>query len=130
MAAPYSPIKEEEDDGHDFSGGCCCFRGFCFGRDEGSSRHHLLQERLGDSQKEAWVVAQIKKLKQLSELVAGPKWKNFIRKIGRLCRCKNQVAPPYQYSPDSYALNFAGDQVEEEGGTLSHSFSARFATRV
>ena len=130
FTTPYSPIieREREREGADDyadGGGCGCFRRFCFGRDDGGSHSYLLQEiRGGGVHGETWVVAKFNKLKQWSEVVAGPKWKNFIRKIGRH---KKQAVPPFQYSPESYALNFAGDQDHEEDGHLSHSFSSRFA---
>ncbi|KAI3446815.1 hypothetical protein Pfo_003480 [Paulownia fortunei] len=137
FTTPYSPITEREKEGVDdypeasVGGGCGCFRRFCFGLDEGESHNHLLQERGGGRgvHKEAWLVAQLKKLKQISELVAGPKWKNMIRKIGKLCNPKkyNTQNTQFQYSPESYALNFAGGEDHEEDGTLLHNFSSRFA---
>ncbi|XP_073152064.1 uncharacterized protein [Henckelia pumila] len=128
----YSSIPEREQeyggDRHEpEAAGCGCFRRFCFGwDDEGPSSHnHLLQ------QKESWVAEKFKKLREFSEMAAGPKWKNLVRRIGRLCNPKksNKEASTdqqFQYSPQSYALNFAGGE-EEEDGQLLHSFSTRFA---
>ncbi|KAL0382983.1 UNVERIFIED_CONTAM: hypothetical protein Scaly_0585600 [Sesamum calycinum] len=110
----------------DEAGGCGCFRRFCFGLDDVESRSHLLQE--GAPHKEAWIVARLKKLRELSEVLAGPKWKNLIRRIGKICKLRkhNKSTVQFQYSPQSYALNFAGDD-EEENETILHSFSVRFA---
>ncbi|KZV41399.1 hypothetical protein F511_37602 [Dorcoceras hygrometricum] len=128
----YSPIREgQEEHSGDYNetagGGCGCFRRFCFGwDDEGPSSHnYLLRES------ESWVAEKFKKLREVSEMAAGPKWKNLVRKIGRLCNPKRSNKETtsnlqFQYSPESYALNFAGRE-EEEDGQLLHSFSTRFA---
>ncbi|XP_011084175.1 uncharacterized protein LOC105166496 [Sesamum indicum] len=111
------------------AGGCGCFRRFCFGWDDVESRSYLLQERQeGVAHKEAWIVARLKKLRELSEVLAGPKWKNLIRRIGKICKLRrhNKSTLQFQYSPESYALNFAGDD-EEEDEIILHSFSVRFA---
>ncbi|KAL1563464.1 hypothetical protein AAHA92_05927 [Salvia divinorum] len=112
FTTPYSAFIADDDEAPPHG----CFRGFCFGRDDGN---YLLQESVHEK---AWLATQFQKLKQWSEVVAGPKWKNLIRKIGRY---KKQ--PPFQYSPESYALNFAADQ--EDANPL-HSFSARFGPSV
>ncbi|XP_047949236.1 uncharacterized protein LOC125195078 [Salvia hispanica] len=117
FATPYSAVIDNDDDDEAAPSGC-----FCFGRGGGSK--YLLQE--SGVHEKAWVATQFQKMKQWSEVVAGPKWKNLIRKIGRLCHCPKKQ-PPFQYSPESYALNFAADQ--EEANPL-HSFSARFGPRV
>ncbi|KAG6424206.1 hypothetical protein SASPL_114620 [Salvia splendens] len=119
FTTPYSAVINDDDDEAPPSG---CFRRFCFGRGDGSN--YLLQE--SGVHEKAWLPTQLQKVKQWSEVVAGPKWKNLIRKIGRLCHCQKKQ-PPFQYSPESYALNFSADQ--EEANPL-HSFSARFGPRV
>lgn len=110
--------------------GCCCFRQFCFGRGAGGSYSHLLNDE-NEPQQESWLVSKAKKVRELSELAAGPKWKNLLRKMGRICNCKRQssksAAVEFHYSPESYALNFAGAGREEDGELL-HSFSTRFAS--
>ncbi|EYU34922.1 hypothetical protein ABFS82_11G038400 [Erythranthe guttata] len=136
--APYSPmITERENEGADeyAGGGCGCFRRFCFG----GSRNSLLRER-GTGGGSPWLVEKLKKLKELSEMVAGPKWKNFVRRIGKFCSPKKHVNSTqqnaqFQYSPESYALNFSGGDSEDHGGggeeeegNLLHSFSSRFAS--
>ncbi|XP_042065348.1 uncharacterized protein LOC121808843 [Salvia splendens] len=118
FTTPYYSAVIDDDEAPPSS----CFRRLCFGR--GDDNSYLLQE--SGVQEKAWVATQFKKVKQWSEVVAGPKWKNLIRKIGRLCHCHKRKQP-FQYSPESYALNFAADQ--EEANPL-HSFSARFGPRV
>ncbi|KAG8367520.1 hypothetical protein BUALT_Bualt16G0080400 [Buddleja alternifolia] len=124
----HSPITERVHEGYeDTAAESGCFRRFCFGWDDGESHNYLLQERSG-LHKETWPVDKFKKMKEFSELVAGPKWKNFIRRIGRFCNPRKYKTTPFQYSPESYALNFAGDnQEQEEDDGLMHSFSSRFA---
>ncbi|KAL8037416.1 hypothetical protein ABFX02_11G038200 [Erythranthe guttata] len=132
--APYSPITERENEYA--GGGCGCFRRFCFG----GSRSSLLREK-GTAGGSPWLVEKLKKLKELSEMVAGPKWKNFVRRIGKVFspakkHSNTQQNAQFQYSPESYALNFSGGGDsedhggggEEEEGNLLHSFSSRFAS--
>lgn len=133
FTAPYSPITEREkegaaaDDDYGEADSDGCFRRFCsFGwNHEGRSRNYLLFQERGGGAEEPWVVAKLKKAKELSEVVAGPKWKNLIRKIGKLCNPRTQKV---QYSPESYALNFSGDDHGEADANLLHSFSSRFAS--
>ncbi|PIN20308.1 hypothetical protein CDL12_06988 [Handroanthus impetiginosus] len=129
---PVFPTTYAARDHHDDTAattGCGCFRRFCFGRDEDESYSYLLREREGRvPHKEFWILTILKKLKELSELVAGPKWKNLIRKIGKICNSRkyNKPTMQFQYSPETYALNFAGDHQEDDANLL-HSFSTRFA---
>ncbi|KAL8524314.1 hypothetical protein ACS0TY_014044 [Phlomoides rotata] len=60
--------------------GCGCFRRFCFGWGEEEGRSYFLREKEGS---QPWVKAKLKKLRELSEMVAGTKWKNLIRKLGK-----------------------------------------------
>lgn len=70
------------------------------------------------------------KLRELSEIVAGPRWKTFIRRFNRSGRRKN---PNYRYDPLSYALNFDdgpgqnGNLDEEEDSCRLSNFSMRYA---
>ncbi|KAK4414966.1 hypothetical protein Salat_2603600 [Sesamum alatum] len=124
---PAFPTDHNEEAGD--AGGCGCFRRFCCGWDDVESRSYLLQEKEeGAPHKEPWIVARLKKLRELSELLAGPKWKNLIRRIGKICKLRKHNKPTmqFQYSPESYALNFAGDD-QEEDEIILHSFSVRFA---
>ena len=57
------------------------------------------------------------KVREWSEIVAGPRWKTLIRRFNR----DNRRHGKFQYDPLSYALNF-----DEEDRACSN-FSARFA---
>ncbi|EPS71755.1 hypothetical protein M569_03007 [Genlisea aurea] len=105
---------------------CCCFDGGA------AEAHQLLQEgRAPPPMIESWIVEKAKSLREYSEVVAGPKFKNLMRRMGRILKPRKQRSPEaqFQYSPGSYALNFSGegDDWEEEGGALMHNFSYRFA---
>jgi hypothetical protein len=51
-------------------------------------------------------VRKLKKVKEASEIVAGPKWKTFIRKIGAYIKKRKQRNNQAQYDAESYTLNF------------------------
>ncbi|EEF38891.1 uncharacterized protein LOC8262864 [Ricinus communis] len=130
VGTPYSPIMEHEQEGLDHlddysTSGCNCFHFFSFRweQNHGNEHGHLLGE-----QRETWVVKKLKKVKEVSEVVAGPRWKTFIRKISayikKMKRHKNNNNQ-FQYDPESYALNFDGDR--EEDDLLVPIFSSRFS---
>lgn len=75
-----------------------CF-GSCFGNREWSLLHG------GEQREESWLIIKAKEVKEFTEVVAGPKWKNFIRKLGKYTK-KSRMAECRQYDPQSYALNF------------------------
>lgn len=93
---------------------------------------HVFQERVDNTN--TWWARRLKKAKEFSEVVAGPKWKNFIRKLGGYFNDKkNNKRNRFRYDADSYALNFdegGGDfDTEEEDGLLppvSYGFPAHF----
>lgn len=71
------------------------------------------------------------KVREWSELVAGPRWKTFIRRFNRSRSGVSRHAPgKYQYDPLSYALNFDeghnGD-FDDEGYDGLRNFSTRYA---
>ncbi|KAE8657920.1 Homeobox protein knotted-1-like 3 [Hibiscus syriacus] len=107
--------------------GCSCFSLFCFKRrrfnddDESDSLLH----RRGEEQTETWWKPKLNKLKQVSEKVAGPKWKNFIRKMSGYCHQRKCQKNRFQYDACSYALNF--DNGADKGDDLLRNFSSRFA---
>lgn len=107
---------------HQEASGCGygCFRvcGLKWGpsSDEGKG---LLEQR-----KDSWWVCKLRKMKEVSEVIAGPKWKTFIRKISMYG--KKQQKGKFQYDEHSYALNFSSG-AQSEDGDLPHSFSARFS---
>ncbi|KAG4957264.1 hypothetical protein JHK85_043644 [Glycine max] len=98
-----------------------CFQGFglswCRSHEEGKG----LVEQKGNS----WLSCKLRKIKEFSEVIAGPKWKTFIRKISGYGR-KQQQKNRFQYDEHSYALNFnSGDKSEDDD--TPPSFSARFS---
>lgn len=139
-----------EEDVATGAGGWGCFRFFCFGSSNSArgagertqflqqstagSDHHHQQQSAADDQyphKETWLVVRLKSLKEFSELVAGPKWKNFIRKFSKKLPRKYSTTTT-QYDPRSYALNFNDgvDDDEDDDGFLLRNFSTRFAPPV
>ncbi|KAK6783744.1 hypothetical protein RDI58_017198 [Solanum bulbocastanum] len=136
MNNTYSPIRETAQEGTESyfheepsSIWCACFRFPCFPstQKEGEA-NSLLQER---ENRDSWIVKNMKELKEYSELVAGPKWKNLVRKMGKYCNPKKSSAKTtqFQYDSDSYALNFdnGGGDVREDDDGLLRNFSSRFA---
>lgn len=112
--------------------GCGCFRVFSLkwwrgqGHEEEGKR--LLEQKGGEGRGggggETWVMDKLREVKEASEVIAGPKWKTFIRKISGYG--KKQQRKRFQYDEHSYALNFnSGAQSEDED--MPPSFSARFS---
>ncbi|KAJ1439036.1 hypothetical protein SESBI_02813 [Sesbania bispinosa] len=70
-----------------------------------------------------------KKLREWSEIVAGPKWKTFIRRFNRN-RFSSKRSAKYQYDPLSYALNFDEGPAGQNGDFNDEgfrNFSSRYA---
>ena len=108
---------------------CCCLPGMALGRwaKDCAARRHLLQQQRGGDQaaraeEESWLVRGAKKAKEASEVLAGPKWKNFIRRFSRKKRAQ------FHYDPESYALNFS-DGIDADGAVSRLEFSSRYADR-
>ncbi|XAR72641.1 hypothetical protein NMG60_11019354 [Bertholletia excelsa] len=73
-------------------------------------------------------VGALKKLREWSEIVAGPRWKTFIRRFNR--SKSGRYGGKFQYDPLSYALNFDDGRgqncnLDEEYGF--RNFSSRYA---
>ncbi|MQL41351.1 hypothetical protein EI012_25935 [Escherichia coli] len=85
---------------------------------------HLLEQK-GEGGGEAWVRDKVKKVKEISEVIAGPKWKTFIRKISG--HGKKQQRNRFQYDEQNYALNFNSGAQSEDEDNIPPSFSARFS---
>ncbi|GAA0162156.1 hypothetical protein LIER_18313 [Lithospermum erythrorhizon] len=97
-----------------------CFNIFCFSWKNKRGQHQTQGEK-----QETWLVKKLKNLKEKSEVVAGPKWKNLLRKMGKYFSVKKPRCQ-FQYDPESYQHNF--DQgVREEEDSMMHAFSSRFA---
>nr|XP_027070291.1 uncharacterized protein LOC113695404 [Coffea arabica] len=135
FTSSYSAIREHEQEGlhHDREeeevaspSGCCCCCCFGFGGWKRSNQEskYLLRENSGHE--ESWFVDKLKNMKEYSEVVAGPKWKNLVRKIGKYVKPKKSTTQS-MYTPNSYALNFDDGEEEEEEDDLFVSFSSRFS---
>ncbi|KAM7471327.1 hypothetical protein LguiA_009510 [Lonicera macranthoides] len=77
-------------------------------------------------------VSAVKKIREWSEIVAGPKWKTFIRRFNRNKSSGGNRQPKYQYDPLSYALNFdqghnVNSEEEDDDDYRFRNFSARYA---
>ncbi|KAJ8772929.1 hypothetical protein K2173_028106 [Erythroxylum novogranatense] len=51
-------------------------------------------------------ITALKKIREWSEIVAGPKWKTFLRRFNRNRGVASNRHGQFQYDPLSYALNF------------------------
>ncbi|GAV60568.1 hypothetical protein CFOL_v3_04098 [Cephalotus follicularis] len=118
----------KEDCGETMSAfsGCGCFQNvFSVWRRRSNNGTHRYQLQHQEETKEGWLENKLKKVKVLSELLAGPKWKNFIR------RFKKRRLMQFQYDPQSYALNFDdGIDMEVENIGAHLDFTARYASPV
>jgi hypothetical protein len=71
------------------------------------------------------------KVREWSEIVAGPKWKTFIRRFNNNNKNRNGYVKQgsLNYDPLSYALNFDDGNDGEDGGGYGYGvFSSRFAS--
>ncbi|CAO2822556.1 unnamed protein product [Amaranthus hypochondriacus] len=108
--------------------GCGCFSSTFSLFNTDIDRVHLLPNR--PEKKDSWVVKQVKKLREVSELVAGPKWKNFIRKIGVYFNNNNKIRKDLQYDSFNYTLNFDDGIHHDDHQDGNLGFSSRFAPPV
>ncbi|VYS67877.1 unnamed protein product [Arabidopsis thaliana] len=107
--------------------GCGYFRSFSLtrwrrGEDESRSRGGwsgcLQEERRGN-----WGSEKLKGLKEISEKIAGPKWKNFIRSFSS-GRKKMRRDVDFTYDLKNYSLNF------DDGGDGKDSSPERLVAPV
>lgn len=78
-----------------------------------------------------WWIRATLKIREWSEIVAGPRWKTFIRRFNRDPRRGRDwdASEKFQYDPLSYSLNFDDDDEDEYVGLGGlRSFSTRFAS--
>ncbi|KAH7550434.1 hypothetical protein ACOSP7_024243 [Xanthoceras sorbifolium] len=117
----------------------CCFP--CFNSRQSSTVGLAWWERIRTAQiqpphSSSWwapAVSAFRRMREWSEIVAGPKWKTFIRRFNR-SRSSNSnhhhQHGKYQYDPLSYSLNFDEtrefDQDDDFGGL--RNFSSRYAS--
>ncbi|KAJ0942179.1 hypothetical protein HanPSC8_Chr03g0088881 [Helianthus annuus] len=109
------------------SNGCGCFRLFSyFGtRHQDGETTSFIYHRPGYVlDDDGWLMNRFKSMKEFSEVVAGPKWKNFIRRFSKKPKRGNSS---FQYDPESYALNFNDGGGGGDDDALPCSFSTRFA---
>lgn len=107
----------------------CCFWLPCFSRQSGGAWERIPKSESHKEETSTWLsksASALKKAREWSELVAGPKWKTFIRRFN-----KHRSKPgKFQYDPASYALNF--DDGFEQSGNLDddhvpRDFTSRYA---
>lgn len=111
----------------------CCFWIPCF-RSGHRSKSRLwgripASEDLREDTVERWWARPLLKMREWSELVAGPKWKTFIRQFNK-GRPSSRQGKLFQYDPLSYALNFDEGPAEDadlEDDRLRRDFSMRYA---
>ncbi|CAK9138635.1 unnamed protein product [Ilex paraguariensis] len=110
----------------------------CFGSSNGSSPNLNWWRRIRTPERDDgsfWVrgIGVFKKLREWSEIVAGPRWKTFIRRFNRNKSGVISRNAKFQYDPLSYALNFdegpgQNGNPEEEIDYISRNFSSRYAS--
>ncbi|GMH13368.1 hypothetical protein Nepgr_015209 [Nepenthes gracilis] len=78
---------------------------------------------------DSWWVRGWKKLREWSEILAGPRWKTFIRRFGKNVRAGRQGK--FGYDPLSYAMNFdegpGGNNDDWNEDNVFRGFSFRYA---
>ncbi|XP_057806272.1 uncharacterized protein LOC131021191 [Salvia miltiorrhiza] len=116
-----------------------CFSLPCFERQQSTSTGLTWWQRIRPAETSSlWSrgVGAVMKIREWSELVAGPRWKTFIRRFNRN-RSVGKHAN-FQYDPLSYAMNFdegpghSGDFTPEGDDVdgyyyASRNFSSRYA---
>lgn len=122
---------------------CGCFRLSCLEFRRAVAVGPSWWERIRASQVHSegrwWArgVRVLLKLREWSEIVAGPRWKTFIRRFNRNRSGATAAARPgkFQYDPLSYAMNFdegsgqigeLDDDIDDFSGF--RNFSARYAS--
>ncbi|XP_054783409.1 uncharacterized protein LOC129290611 [Prosopis cineraria] len=109
----------------------CCFRMPCLGYNSSlspSAPGSMWWERMRSPEsKDHWWSRGWKKLQEWSEIVAGPKWKTFIRRFNRVRPGGYTKQGSFRYDASSYALNFDEGQDGEEDYYVNN-FSTRYAS--
>lgn len=109
---------------------CVCFPGIFIRRqrNNGNTHRHQLPKQ-EEVTKDSWLVEKAKNLKQISEVLAGPRWKNFIRRFN-VHGLNKKRRMQYQYDPQSYALNFDDGIIDWEVDVVHPNFLPRYAGPV
>ncbi|RVW52851.1 uncharacterized protein LOC117904460 [Vitis riparia] len=116
-----------------FSSRSCCFCIPCFGSHRSSTVGLAWWEKMRTAQNEdTWwgrSLRSFKKVREWSELAAGPRWKTFIRRFNKT-RSGGARHGKFQYDPLSYSLNF--DEGAGHNGSSDddrgYEFTARYAS--
>lgn len=134
-SAHMSTATHEPNDGaldEAFARRGCCFWGRPprvpeFDDDEGPCSVAAFWERIAASGDEKpWWVRGWKRLREWSEVAAGPRWKTFIR---RLSRNRGGKGGKFRYDQLSYALNFDEGQDDDfDVDSMWRNFSSRYAS--
>lgn len=110
--------------------GCCCFVFPWSRRRTSASTSADWWERIQESDRSGatgCLTEASMKLRDWSELLAGPRWKTFIRRFNKNSRHlggSTRLGVKFQYDPLSYALNFDESPDADAG---FRDFSSRFA---
>ncbi|XP_019053073.1 PREDICTED: uncharacterized protein LOC109114610 [Nelumbo nucifera] len=111
----------------------CCFCIFYLSPDQSKTAGSVWWKRIRSVESEdGWWMKAWKKVRQWSEIMAGPRWKTFIRRFNKNNRGGGGGRlGKFQYDPLSYALNF--DDGPGQNGNLDdeigyRDFSSRFAS--
>ncbi|XP_010540299.1 PREDICTED: uncharacterized protein LOC104814117 [Tarenaya hassleriana] len=124
----YDVTEEKENDDANTATFCGCggyLRNFCVIRWRRGTE--VRGGWNGDSQQErgeSWAKEKLKELKEMSEKIAGPKWKNFIRRFSTNNKRSSKRNLDFTYDLRSYSLNF------DDGERPSCDLPARFAAPV
>uniref|UniRef100_A0A7N0ZVG6 Uncharacterized protein n=1 Tax=Kalanchoe fedtschenkoi TaxID=63787 RepID=A0A7N0ZVG6_KALFE len=136
---PESPTRIPDDsDFHDAAfakRGCClwlpCMRQW--DRIEAPERKRRGAAGEDEEERQWWMRGWdvVMKVREWSEIAAGPKWKTFIRRFGRN-RMMRSGGSKFRYDPLSYALNFDESAIQSSNSydedLLRRDFSARYAS--
>lgn len=145
---PLDESAEEADQMYQKRGSrCCCFgipalsspnhtRATCSSSSSPPSPHSNFWCRMrpSTSDSDTWWHRAFKKVRDWSELVAGPRWKTFIRRFNRGGHRGVGWRRRFQYDPLSYAMNFdeGGARDDEDDDSSEYglrSFSTRYAAQ-
>ncbi|XWS70466.1 hypothetical protein CRYUN_Cryun03dG0050800 [Craigia yunnanensis] len=76
------PVRDDDFEETISSSECGCIQGLFWWRRNSNVGHgYLLHQQASEEIRESWLMKTAKKLKEISEVLAGPRWKNFIRRF-------------------------------------------------